>query len=181
MNSRREGIGIALMVMAVLLLLSSCDPKKKLVSPMAHVADYEWMTAKMSGELGVRSEELGVGVEEFSFTGSLRMRRDSTIWVSVSAFMGMESIRTLVTQDTVVLVNRMNQTYLKEPFSTVVEKQGIPSFQEIQSHLLGDGTADHVELQWGPYRAKIRYSDIHWDEPANFPIKINKNYERIKP
>ena len=160
--------------MAVLLLVSSCDPKKKLVSPMAHVADYEWMMAKMSGELGV-------GSEEFSFTGNLRMRRDSTIWLSVSAFMGMESIRMLVTQDTVVLLNRMNQTYLKEPFSTVAEMQGIPSFQEIQSRLLGDGTADHVELQWGPYRAKIRYSDIHWDEPVNFPIKINKNYERIKP
>ena len=174
MKSRREGIGIGLMAMAVLLLVSSCDPKKKLVSPMAHMADYEWMTAKMSGELGVRSEE-------FSFTGNLRMRRDSTIWMSISAFIGMESIRMLVTQDTVVLVNRLNQTYLAEPFSTVVEKQGIPSFQEIQSHLLGDGTADHVELQWGPYRAKIRYSDIHWDEPANFPIKINKNYERIKP
>lgn len=174
MKSRREGIGIGLMAMAVLLLVSSCDPKKKLVSPMAHVTDYEWMTAKMSGALNVEGEE-------FPFTGNLRMKRDSTIWLSVSAFMGMESIRMLVTQDSVVMVNRMNQTYLAEPTSKMAQTMQTPSLRELQALLLGDGTTDHVELQWGPYRAKIRYSDTHWDEPTSFPIKINKNYERIKP
>lgn len=163
-----------LVAMVMLSLLSSCDSTKKVVSPMAHVADYQWMTAKISGELKVESEE-------FSFTGNLRMRRDSTVWMSISAFMGMESIRTLVTQDTVVLVNRMNQTYLEEPFSAVAQMYGVASFQEIQARLLGDGSADHVEIQWGPYIAKIRYTDIHWDEPTSFPIKINKNYERVRP
>ena len=141
---------------------------------MAHVADYQWMTAKMSGELKVESGE-------FSFTGNLRMRRDSTIWMSISAFMGMESIRTLITQDSVVLVNRMNQTYLAEPLSTMTQTMQTPSLQETQALLLGDGSADHVEIQWGPYIAKIRYSDIQWDEPTSFPIKINKNYERVRP
>ena len=167
-------IGFLLMAMVLLSLVSSCDSTKKVVSPMAHVTDYQWMTAKMSGELKVESGE-------FSFTGNLRMRRDSTIWLSVSAFMGMESIRTLITQDSVVMVNRMNQTYLKEPLSAMEQTIQPPSLREIQSMLLGDGTADHVEIQWGPYRAKIRYSDIHWDEPTSFPIKINKNYQRIKP
>ena len=167
-------IGFLLMAMVLLSLVSSCDSTKKVVSPMAHVADYQWMTAKMSGELKVESGE-------FSFTGNLRMRRDSTIWLSVSAFMGMESLRTLITQDSVVLLNRMNQTYLSEPISAVSETYPVASLQEIQALLLGDGTADHVEIQWGPYRAKIRYSDIHWDEPTSFPIKINKNYQRIKP
>ena len=165
----------------LLLLVTSCTCKKKLVSPMAHVADYEWMTAKMNGELEVRSEEMGAESEEWSFTGNLRMKRDSTVWMSISAFMGMESIRTLVTQDSVFLVNRINQTYLAEPFSAVVETLHGTSLKEIQTLLLGDGTTDHVEIQWGPYKAKIRYSDIHWDTPTSFPIKINKNYKQIKP
>jgi hypothetical protein len=162
-----------LVAIAVLSLVSSCDSKKKLVSPMAHVADYQWMTAKMSGALKMEQEEL-------SFTGNIRMRRDSTVWISVSAFLGMESIRTLVTQDSVILVNRMNQTYLAEPISTMAQTMQAPSLREIQALLLGDGNADHVEIQWGPYIAKIRYSDIRWDEPTNFPMKINKNYERVK-
>ena len=170
----RGGVTGLLLAMAVLSLLSSCDPKKKMVSPMAHSIDYQWMTAKMNGELVVNNEE-------WSFTGNLRMRRDSTVWMSISAFMGMESIRTLITQDSVVLVNRINQTYLAEPIPAMVETMPTPSLREIQALLLGDGTAEHVEVQWGPYIAKIRYSEIHWDEPTSFPIKINKNYERIKP
>lgn len=141
---------------------------------MAHVTDYQWMAGKLNGELGV-------GSDEWAFTGNIRMRRDSTIWISVSAFLGMESIRALVTQDSVVLVNRMNQTYLAEPMSNLVQTFQIPSLQETQALLLGDGTSDRVALQWGPYTVKIRYSDLHWDEPTSFPIKINKNYERVKP
>ena len=158
-----------------LLFAASCSSRKKLVSPMAHVADYEWMSAKMSGEL---QTEKG----DYSFSGSLRMRRDSTVWLSVSAFMGMESVRALITQDSVVMVNRMDQTYLAEPFSDVqhVEMLQALSLQKLQATLLGDGSSDEVTLQWGPYVAKIRYSDIHWDEPLTFPIKINKKYERVK-
>lgn len=165
---------IIILFFFALLLVSSCDSTKKLVSPMAHSTDYHWMTAKMNGALEMESEV-------FPFTGNLRMQRDSTIWLSVSAFMGMESIRTLVTRDSVVLVNRWNQTYLAEPMSAMVQTLHVPSLQETQAMLLGDGTADHVEIQWGPYTAKIQYSDIHWDEPTNFPIKINKNYKRMKP
>lgn len=159
--------------LVLLLLVTSCTAKKKLVSPMAHATDYEWMSAKMSGELKAESGA-------FPFTGTLRMHRDSTIWVSASALMGIENFRALVTQDSVILVNRMNQTYLAEPTVTVMETINAPSLQEFQAMLLGNGTSDHVEIQYGPYTAKILYSDIHWDEPQSFPIKINKKYERIK-
>ena len=164
-----------LVATVILSLMASCTSKKKLVSPMAHVADYEWMSAKMTMDI------TAPGAEFNNVSGNLRMRRDSTVWISASAFMGMESLRTLVTQDSVIFINRMNQAYLAEPLSAVASMSQGASLQDIQALLLGDGSSDHVELQWGPYIAKIRYSDIHWDEPVGFPIKINKNYERIKP
>ena len=139
----------------LVLIVASCSSRKKMVSPMAHVANYEWMSAKMNGELITENGEI-------PFTGSLKMRRDSTVWLSASVFMGMESIRTLMTQ--VLGASIQHPT----------------SLREIQSKLLGNGSSDHVELQYGPYKAKIQYSEIHWDEPTSFPIKINKNYERIK-
>lgn len=141
---------------------------------MAHIGDYEWVSAKFNGELKVDNEA-------FSFSGTLRMRRDSTVWISASVFMGMESLRLLATQDSVVMINRMNQTYLAEPITAVIKTVPAPSLREIQTLLLGDGTTDHVEIPWGSFLTKIRYSDIQWNEPTTFPIKINKNYERIKP
>jgi len=166
MENRRGAIGLMLAATALLLLVASCSSRKKLVSPMAHTSNYEWFSAKMNGELTIENGEI-------SFTGTVRMRQDSTVWVSASAFMGMENVRALVSQDSVVVINRLNQTYLEEALTGITLK-------EIQSRLLGDGTTDHVELSYGPYSAKIRYSDIHWNEPTTFPIKINKNYERIK-
>ena len=175
MNKGRRTNGWVVLAMVGLLLASSCTAKKKLVSPMAHAAHYEWMSAKMSGELKVESGE-------FPFSGTLRMRRDSTIWISASALMGIENLRALITQDSVILINRMDQTYLAETLVETCHGASLPpmTLHEFQAMLLGNGTSDAVVVQIGPYLAKIRYSDIHWDEPTTFPMKINKKYERIK-
>ena len=94
--------------------------------------------------------------------------------------MGVENARIRVTNDSVIVLNRVNQTYLAEPVSTVVQTMQAPSLQELQAMLLGDGSSDHVEIQWGGYSAKIKYDDIQWDEPTTFPMKIKKKYERVK-
>ena len=161
----------------LLLLVSSCTSKKKLVSPMAHVSHFEWMTAKINGELITETEETAL-----NFTGALRIRRDSAVWLSAAAFLGVESVRVLVTNDSVFMINRINQTYFTETLEETCRSMSISpmSLPELQTLLLGNGTADHVEIPWGPYTAKIKYNDIHWDEPTTFPMKVNKKYEKIK-
>lgn len=164
----------AFIVFAFLLLfLASCTSHKKVVIPKARIADYQWMSAKMSGE--VKDDSLA-----YDFSGNIRMHRDSTVWISVSSTMGMEGARILVTQDSIVVVNRMDKTYLAEPFAALMETQDITSLQELQAKLLGDGDSEQVTLQWGPYTASVSYFGVQWDKPLSFPIKINKKYERIK-
>ena len=172
---RSEKLVVISAVGILLLLLASCSSHKKVVTPTANL-DYQWMTAKINGEVTLTSN-----ASPIAFNGALRMRRDSAIWISASAMMGMESLRTLITQDSVIMVNRMDQTYLAEPLQLVAEKLHLPAtLQETQALLLGNGTNDPVAIQFGPYKAKIRYSDIQWNESTTFPIKINKKYERMK-
>lgn len=171
---RSEKLIVFTVVGFLLLLLASCSSHKKTVIPTVHL-DYQWMTAKMTMDVAAP------GVEFKDVSGVLRMRRDSAVWISASAMMGMESLRTLITRDSVIMVNRMDQTYLADPLQEVAEILQLPAtLQETQALLLGDGTKDYVTIQFGPYKAKIRYSDIHWNEPTSFPIKINKKYERMK-
>lgn len=173
MNKTSRNIGV-LMAAILLLLISACTPKKKLVDPTPSFT-YEWMTAKMTMDVSAQ------GAEFNNVSGVLRMRRDSTIWISAAAMLGMETVRILITQDSVVMLNRFDKTYLAEPLEKVSQKWNIPmTLQEGQQKLLGDGHADHVELHFGPYTAKIRYSDIIWNEPTTFPIKISDKYERLK-
>lgn len=170
----RVGASVGCLAAIALLLMASCASWKKTVPTLSHADTYAWMTAKMTMDLSAPGMELN-GV-----TGSLRMRRDSAIWLSAST-MGMESVRAMMTNDTVFVINRFEQTYLAEPLAEVAEKLQLPlTLQECQSLLLGKGDTDHVELRFGPYTAKVRYSDIHWDEPQSFPMKINKKYTRIK-
>lgn len=166
---------IGLWMVATLLLVSSCTTRKKMVKPEEH-AGFQWMTAKVNGTL-----LLNPSSSVFNFTGTVRMRCDSAIWVSASAMLGIENIRALITNDSIVMINRMDQTYLAEPLAVVAEKFHLPSsFQELQTLLLGGGATDPVELHLGPNQVNIKYSDVRWDEPTTFPIKINKNYERMK-
>ncbi len=173
---RNKGV-IAKFVLAALtmLLMASCASRKKAMPVYSHADHYEWMTAKMSMDLSAP------GVELNGVSGNLRMRRDSTIWLSASAMMGMESIRVMITQDSVFMVNRIDQTYLAEPLAEVAEKLNIPlTLQDCQALLLGKGDVDHLKLSFGPYTAKVRYNDVQWDEPSSFPMKISKKYTRIK-
>lgn len=181
-GKRKVENGLFSVLLLLLLLTAACTSKKKTVSSMAHAKDYTWMSAKVNGELIAENGET-TSHSPFSvlrFTGLLRMHRDSTVWLSASAFMGMENARFLVTNDSVTMINRVNQTYLAESISGLVETHQVPSLQELQSMLLGSGSSDHVELRWGPYTAKIQYDDIQWDEPTSFPMKISKKYERVK-
>lgn len=161
-----------LLLAFLMLLLASCTSHKKVVIPVARIADYQWMSAKMSGELKTDNET-------YDFSGNLRMRRDSTVWLTVSSTMGMEGVRALITQDSVIVVNRMDKTYLAEPLWAVAATLQAPSLPGIQAALLGDGSSDHVTLHWGSYTAIIRYSNVQWDKPISFPIKINQKYERV--
>ena len=170
-------------VLFAVLLLASCSTKKKLVTDQPSV-DFEWMTAKISGELSLTANRYLPSVGEGSrrssltFTGTVRMRRDSTVWLSASAFMGMENVRVLITQDTVTLLNRVDQTYLIESYGEMADRYHWPAtLRETQDLVLGK----QPKLRIGPYEASIEYSDIRWNEPTTFPIKINKNYERVKP
>ena len=170
MNNR---VVIGCVSMAMLLWLgTSCSPKKQLVSsPWTHLSDYEWFTAKLQMDVSAPNLEMN------DISGQLRMRRDSAIWISASAMMGMESLRALITEDSVILINRMDKTFLAEPLTEVASRFNWPAtLQENQALLLGEP----VEIRFGSYMAKIQYTDIHWDEPTTFPIKINKNYERMK-
>ncbi|HBX49825.1 MAG: hypothetical protein A2275_06760 [Bacteroidetes bacterium RIFOXYA12_FULL_35_11] len=51
------------------------------------------------------------GEESQSFSGTLRIKRDSAIWVSIVPALGIEAVRLIITPDSVKFINRINSTY----------------------------------------------------------------------
>lgn len=61
----------------------------------------------------------------FSVNGSLRIRRDSAIMISVQPFLGMEVARAFITQDSLIVVDRMHKRYFKTSYGELGKKTGV--------------------------------------------------------
>ena len=124
----RFRIGIAFL--GFLLVMTSCASRKKTVQP-TQPKTFEWLTANMD----IQAEGNGMTYNDLS--GQIRMRKDSIVWFSVTATMGVEALRAKVSNDSIWVLNRLEKTYLAEPMDTVSAQLGIPlSLPLIQTLLL---------------------------------------------
>ena len=168
---------------AFLLLATSCASRKKTVQP-PQPQTFEWMTANLS----IQAEGNGMTFDDLS--GQLRMRKDSLIWLNVTATMGVEALRAKVSNDSIWILNRLEKTYLAEPLDTVSAQLGIPlSLPLVQTLLLDNNEGlppvenQTVQLKtfiMGEWSAKIRYNNIKLDQPTTFPLKITDKMERMR-
>ena len=174
---------IAILLLGIALLASACSARKKMVQPTPPQS-FEWLTATMD----IQAEGNGMTYNDLS--GQIRMRKDSLVWFSVTATMGVEALRTKVSNDSIWILNRLEKTYLAEPLDTVSVQLGIPlSLPLIQTLLLDNNEGlPVVENQtvllkvffMGDITAKLRYNNIKLDEKTTFPLKITNKMERIK-
>ncbi len=172
--------------LVLLLAATSCASRKKTVAPIPPQS-FEWLTANMD----IQAEGNGMNFDDLS--GQMRMRKDSLVWLSVTASMGIEVARAKVSTDSVWMVNRLEKTYLAEPLDTLSAQLGMPlSLSLIQTLLLDNNEGiPPVENQtvvlktfvMGNLSAKMRYKNIKLDEKTSFPLKISDKMERfrIKP
>ena len=168
---------------AFLLLATSCASRKKTMQPPQPQA-FEWMVANLS----IQAEGNGMTFDDLS--GQLRMRKDSLIWLNVTATMGVEALRAKVSNDSIWILNRLEKTYLAEPLDTVSAQLGIPlSLPLVQTLLLDNNeglppvenqTVQLKTFMMGEWSAKIRYNNIKLDQPTTFPLKITDKMERMR-
>lgn len=72
-------------------------------------------------------------------TLNLRIQHDKKIWVSVTAILGLEVARALITPDSIIIVNRLQGLYIKKPFSYVDQYAGKQvNYQTLEALLVGN-------------------------------------------
>lgn len=49
--------------------------------------------------------------KNYNVNANIRMQKDSAIWISVNALLGIEALRALITRDSVKLIDKLNKTY----------------------------------------------------------------------
>ncbi len=77
--------------------------------------------------------------KKYDFNAFVRMQKDSVIWVSISALLGIEAFRVLITTDSVKIINRLDNYYQFHSTDYIREITQLPAdFYTLQDILIGN-------------------------------------------
>ena len=157
----RKNILNNLLVLSIMLLtLASCKTRKVIVKnpdgssvekPVSNKTaeslrllkskdfSYNTLSLRAKASLSINGNENGVNM-------NIRIQKDQKIWISITAIAGIEVARALITPDSLLVINRLQSTALKKPFSYVYNFAGKQiNFKMLQSVLTGNTISEFME------------------------------------
>ena len=170
-------------VLGILLLfsLSACVSNKTLLNTSSNSANeilkksqekavqLDWFTAQLKGKAQLNDNQYPINAQ-------LRMRKDSVIWISVSAILGLEAMRVHLTPDSLKLINRLNSSYFIGEISALSSQYNIPlTFEEIQNALLG-GHSFTLKHQFKLKSSEGNYVLLADIESLSYVFQLSENY-----
>lgn len=97
-------------------------------------AQFDFRTMNIKFQAKVESEK-----NNFNFGGTMRIIKDRTIWLSMSAVIGIEAFRVCITPDSVKMINRLNKTYFRGDYQLINELLKTPfDFDMLQALVTGN-------------------------------------------
>lgn len=97
------------------------------------IDDFETFSAK------VKVDFQGADDKRNDFNAFIRLKKDSVIWVSVNALLGIEAFRVLITPDSVKVLNKLNKVVQLRSVEYLQEITKLPfTFKDIQDLILGN-------------------------------------------
>jgi hypothetical protein len=153
-----------LLIITSLVLLASCrssrtiskavgkkDTTARVVIPDTQILDTQQnitnaLMQLQGNHVGFTTFNAKVGVDYKGTDGkghdvnaTIRMYKDSAIWVSVNAILGIEALRLLITKDSVKLVNKLEKTYARRGISFLQEATSLPlDLYTLQDLIIGN-------------------------------------------
>lgn len=149
------------------LIFNAGCTKKSLTGNKGTVADKFILPAEDFSYLSMRSKiEFKNGQQSLSGNASIRIKKDSAIWVSVNALLGVEAGRMLITRDGIAFINRLERNYLQADYNSLSQRFGIPlSYNLLQEALLGNmpfppGKESSIRLKKQQWEVQQNTSDL---------------------
>lgn len=145
----------------LLLVVAGCKPRRERGS--VPVDGERFVSRAEAGK--IRRETEGARLDYTSFNGRakstfklnkdihdvtthVRIRKDEAIWISVTALLGMEVARVMITPDRVRIINRMQSVYVDQPFDYIHRFASEElDFQSVQDLLTGEVPESLVDGQ----------------------------------
>ena len=109
----------------ITLLMVSCGTKRKTVS-----APKDGPASSLPGNMeinnldfhsfsGKAKAKVDFANQQHDVTLNFRINRDQAIWISITAILGIEVARVLITPDSVKILNKLQGEYIRKPFDYI--------------------------------------------------------------
>jgi hypothetical protein len=143
----------------------SCKAKKQVIVSRSPINTPKPPDGKMARLNAIRASQVnfntfsGKAKAKLDISGSsndvtlnIRMQRDQKIWVSVTAIAGIEVARAQITPDSIMVINRLQAVYIREPFAYVNKFAGEQvNYKTLESLLIGNAIPEllneHADIQ----------------------------------
>jgi hypothetical protein len=92
---------------------------------------------------GKAQAKLAIDGNSHDVTLNIRIQKNKQIWVSITAVLGVEVARALITPDSIKVMNRLETTYLKKPFSYIYAYTSKHlNYKTLESLIIGNAVPD---------------------------------------
>ena len=130
-------------LLSFVFMLSSCSSKKDISNLRTLSANHIIKEVERNNfEFNNLETKFNVKVKgdnNIGLKGQMRMQNDSVIWISISMKLGVEVARVMITNDSIMFVNRTNKTYLAESIDNFQDKLPmVAGLHFIQDILVGN-------------------------------------------
>lgn len=135
MNNHSRIVGLLILTS----IISSCN--RNLFGPALETGDtlleikefdFDYLKAKAK----FRYDD---GKDDLKATANIRIKKDSLIWMSISATLGIEAARIRISKDSMVIIDRLNKQYTILDYQQLTEKYNFKiDYDLLQSVLLGN-------------------------------------------
>lgn len=104
-----------------------------------------------------------------SLTVNLKMKKDSVIWASVTAVIGLEVARVKITPDKVQIMDKLGRRYIEKPYDMLKEyTKAEISIGQLQSLLLGQPIMDVDSYEWKEKDETVYFVSSRQNNLENF-------------
>ena len=187
MNELSNRLAYLVLIPCLLLVFSSCNTSRKLavskkVPEKSETKDLLEQLAQNQVQADWLSARLKLNYEDdynsVSARGSLKMRKDSIIWMNIKK-LEYEAARILITTDSIYILDRLNKQYTIKDLNYVQRTYNLPaSLTSIQALILGNPVffnpstlqLEKEELSYHLYGNDDRMESHYWINMAGLML-----------
>ncbi len=172
----------------LMILFYACKPQEETAKEkLTHYSSKELVSLLTENEFTFNSISAKAEIEftdkkSTSFKAHLRVKKDSIIWISITPLFGIEMARVMITQDSVMLMNRVKSEYFKGDIAYINKMFNVDfDFDMLQSLLIGNSIEfeQNEKLKTSIDRKSHRYF-IGTEKKRKVKKDRKKDKEKIK-